>query len=66
MKKSYMKNYLMYLAIAILVVVVAFFAYKKIYGFGLPAEKQQNALLAQAPVAEQTNVGEKPVAASFF
>lgn len=29
-----MKKYLMYLAIAALVVIVAFFAYKKIYGMG--------------------------------
>lgn len=62
-----MKKYLLYLAIAILVVVVAFFAYKKIYGSGFHAENQQNALLAQAPVAEQTNVvGGKVVDASFF
>ena len=35
-----MKKYLMYLAIAVLVIVVAFFAYKKIYGGNFFAAKE--------------------------
>jgi hypothetical protein len=61
-----MKKYLMYLAIALLVVIVAFFAYKKIYGFGFYAEKQQNALLATAPATESTNTGGESTKSGMF
>ncbi len=60
-----MKKYLMYLAIAIVVVVVAFFAYKKIYGFGFYSEKQQNAMLANTIAEKATNAGAVTEAGMF-
>lgn len=55
-----MKKMLTYLVIAALLIVAAFFVYKKMYGYGM-FEKQQNAMVPQASIADSTNVrGQTP------